>query len=51
MLTQIKIGRQNGIHITPTALWNGVVEPSISSSFSQEEWRKFLDERVPKANI
>ncbi|WFD38405.1 uncharacterized protein MJAP1_001357 [Malassezia japonica] len=47
----IKIGRQNGIHITPTALWNGVVEPSISSSFSQEEWRKFLDERVPKANI
>lgn len=33
------------------AVWNGVVEPSISSSFSQEQWQKFLEERVTKAKF
>ena len=42
----IKIGRQNSIHITPTALWNGVVEPSISSSFGQQQWIEFLEQRT-----
>ncbi|WFD05297.1 hypothetical protein MVES1_000626 [Malassezia vespertilionis] len=39
----------NGIHVTPTALWNGVVEPSISSSFTEQEWRAFFSERTPKS--
>ena len=47
----VKIGRQNSIHVTPTALWNGVVEPSVSSSFSREQWVQFLDERMPRANM
>ncbi|WFD25688.1 hypothetical protein MNAN1_000652 [Malassezia nana] len=42
----VKIGRQNSVHVTPTALWNGVVEPSISSSFTQEQWADFFRERI-----
>ena len=45
----IKIGRQNGIHVTPTALWNGVVEPSVSSSFGRSEWSAFFESHVPRA--
>ncbi|WFD29196.1 hypothetical protein MSPP1_000202 [Malassezia sp. CBS 17886] len=44
----VKIGRQNGIHVTPTALWNGVVEPSISSSFTAEQWRDFFAQHAAK---
>ncbi|CEH14945.1 Thioredoxin-like fold [Ceraceosorus bombacis] len=42
----VKMGRQNGIHVTPTAVWDGLVQPAISSSFGAEEWKKFLDEQV-----
>lgn len=45
----IKIGRQNGIHVTPTALWNGVVEPGVSSSFGRSEWSAFFESHVPRA--
>ncbi|KAL4399909.1 hypothetical protein ACI68E_002821 [Malassezia pachydermatis] len=47
----IKLGRQTGVHVTPTVLWNGIIEPSVSSSFSASEWRSFFDERIPKANM
>ncbi|WFD21959.1 hypothetical protein MEQU1_000619 [Malassezia equina] len=47
----VKIGRQNAIHVTPTVLWNGVVEPSISSSFTQAQWTDFFQERVPHARM
>lgn len=42
----VKFGRQNGVHVTPTAVWNGLIEGGISSSFGEEEWRKFLMEKV-----
>ncbi|PWN28262.1 carbon-nitrogen hydrolase [Jaminaea rosea] len=42
----VKYGRQNGIHVTPTAIWNGLIEPSISSSFGEKEWRDFLEKNV-----
>ncbi|WFD33848.1 hypothetical protein MCUN1_000671 [Malassezia cuniculi] len=45
----IKIGRQNGVHVTPTALWNGIIEPSVSSSFSRDDWQSFFEARVPRA--
>ncbi|WFD17911.1 hypothetical protein MCAP1_000122 [Malassezia caprae] len=47
----VKIGRQNGVHVTPTALWNGVVEPSVSSSFTQAQWADFFRERVRPARM
>ncbi|ORY90197.1 hypothetical protein BCR35DRAFT_299771 [Leucosporidium creatinivorum] len=42
----IKYARQNSIHVTPTVALNGLVEPSISSSFSAEDWIKFLNEKI-----
>ncbi|EPQ32176.1 uncharacterized protein PFL1_00373 [Pseudozyma flocculosa PF-1] len=42
----VKLGRQNGIHVTPTCLWNGLVEGSISSSFGADEWKEFLSKQV-----
>ncbi|KAL7009490.1 hypothetical protein EMMF5_001121 [Cystobasidiomycetes sp. EMM_F5] len=43
---QVKLGRQNGIHVTPTVLLDGLVEPSVSSSFGKAEWEKFVDEKI-----
>lgn len=42
----VKLGRQTGVHFSPTVLWDGVVEPSITSSSTQEQWEKFLKEKV-----
>ncbi|PWY99006.1 hypothetical protein BCV70DRAFT_201223 [Testicularia cyperi] len=42
----VKLGRQNGIHVTPTCLWNGLVEPSISSSFDAKDWKEFLAKQI-----
>lgn len=38
----VKIGRQNSIHVTPTAVFDGLVENSVSSSWGKEDWEKFL---------
>lgn len=46
----VKIGRQNGIHVTPTALFDGLKEDSVSSSWGKEEWEKFL-ECVPAVEV
>lgn len=42
----IKYGRQNGVHVTPTVSLDGLVDPSISSSYSREDWIKYLVEKV-----
>ncbi|KAF9573947.1 hypothetical protein BGW38_008365, partial [Lunasporangiospora selenospora] len=42
----IKLGRQNGIHVSPTALWDGLVENSISSGWSLEDWQTFFRNRL-----
>ncbi|KDN52947.1 hypothetical protein K437DRAFT_253588 [Tilletiaria anomala UBC 951] len=46
-----KLGRQNGIHVTPTALWNGVVDGAISSSFSQKEWRQWFEQQLGPSKL
>uniref|UniRef100_A0A0G4HKH1 Thioredoxin-like fold domain-containing protein n=1 Tax=Chromera velia CCMP2878 TaxID=1169474 RepID=A0A0G4HKH1_9ALVE len=47
LLTEVKFhtkyGRQNSIHITPTVLINGLVDNSISSSMSAEDWSRRLE--------
>lgn len=40
---QVKLGRQNGIHVSPTVLLNGVVDGSVSSSFTKDDWQKYFD--------
>lgn len=42
----VKLGRQNGIHVTPTAVWDGLAASDVSSSWGEEEWGKFLEARV-----
>lgn len=41
----IKLGRQTGIHVSPTALWDGLVENAISSGWTLEAWKEFLSSK------
>jgi len=42
----IKFSRQNGIHVSPTVLWDGLVANEISSSWGEKEWAEFLAAKV-----
>ncbi|KZP13438.1 hypothetical protein FIBSPDRAFT_921625 [Athelia psychrophila] len=42
----IKFSRQNGIHVSPTVLWDGLVANEISSSWGEKEWTEFLRAKV-----
>ncbi|KAI4286832.1 MAG: hypothetical protein L6R35_003915 [Caloplaca aegaea] len=42
----VKVNRLMGVHVTPTVLFNGVVENSISSSSTGAEWQAWLDENI-----
>ncbi|KAK5953077.1 hypothetical protein OHC33_005645 [Knufia fluminis] len=41
-----KTNRLVGVHVTPTVLFNGWTEGSISSSWSKEDWEKWLDKNL-----
>ncbi|MCJ1445275.1 MAG: hypothetical protein MMC23_005780 [Stictis urceolatum] len=42
----VKTNRLTGVHVTPTVLFNGAVENSISSSFNGEQWSEWLDRNL-----
>lgn len=42
----VKMNRLVGVHVTPTVVFNGVVENGISSSFSKEQWEEWLEKNV-----
>ncbi|KAJ7937067.1 hypothetical protein B0H13DRAFT_1588632 [Mycena leptocephala] len=42
----IKFSRQNGIHVSPTVLWDGLIANEISSSWGEKEWSEFLAAKV-----
>ncbi|KAH7887314.1 hypothetical protein F5I97DRAFT_1828430 [Phlebopus sp. FC_14] len=42
----VKFSRQNGIHVSPTVLWDGLVANEISSSWGEKEWTEFLAQKV-----
>jgi len=42
----IKAARLVGVHVSPTVLFNGLVENSISSSFTAEQWDEWLQKNV-----
>ena len=44
----VKLGRQTGIHVSPTTTLNGMV-CDTSSSWDLEQWRAFLDPHVQAA--
>jgi len=41
-----KATRLQGVHVTPTVLFNGNVENGISSSFSKGDWEEWLEKNV-----
>ncbi|KAG1442171.1 hypothetical protein G6F56_011179 [Rhizopus delemar] len=38
----IKIGRQNGIHVSPTLLFDGLRDDSVSSGWELDQWKEYL---------
>lgn len=42
----VKAARMAGVHVTPTVVFNGVLENSISSGMSGEEWEEWLKKNV-----
>ncbi|KAL2063485.1 hypothetical protein VTL71DRAFT_5290 [Oculimacula yallundae] len=42
----VKMNRMQGVHVTPTVVFDGVVENGISSSFSKEQWEEWLEKNV-----
>ncbi|KAI0303986.1 hypothetical protein BC826DRAFT_1100910 [Russula brevipes] len=42
----IKYSRQNGVHVSPSVLWDGILANEISSSWGEPEWAQFLAQKV-----
>lgn len=42
----VKANRRVGVHVTPTVLFNGIEEGSISSSFTGQQWEEWLDKNI-----
>ncbi len=42
----VKANRRVGVHVTPTVLFNGIEEGSISSGFTGQQWEEWLEKNV-----
>eukprot|EP01094_Clydonella_sp_ATCC50884_P007787 TRINITY_DN1702_c0_g1_i2.p1 TRINITY_DN1702_c0_g1~~TRINITY_DN1702_c0_g1_i2.p1 ORF type:complete len:198 (-),score=71.24 TRINITY_DN1702_c0_g1_i2:323-916(-) len=42
----IKVTRQNGVHVSPSVVVDGLVDPAPSSSWSLEQWKEHLQGRL-----
>lgn len=42
----IRIGRQNGIHVSPTVLLDGLKDDSISSGWELDQWKEYLKSKL-----
>lgn len=47
----VKLGRQNGIHVSPTVVINDLIDGEISSSWTAEQWIKKLDSVLKTSEI
>lgn len=43
---QVKANRLTGVHVTPTVVFDGVVNNDISSSWTVEQWEEWLAKNV-----
>ncbi|CAG8547788.1 6182_t:CDS:2 [Ambispora leptoticha] len=43
---QIKLGRQEGIHVSPTVLWDGLVDNNVSSGWTLDQWKEWLADKI-----
>jgi hypothetical protein len=42
----IKFSRQNGVHVSPSVLWDGILVNEVSSSWGEAEWTQFFAQKV-----
>lgn len=42
----IRIGRQNGIHVSPTLLLDGIRDDSVSSGWELDQWKEYLTSKL-----
>ncbi|KAI0053717.1 hypothetical protein FA95DRAFT_1530643 [Auriscalpium vulgare] len=42
----IKFSRQNGVHVSPSVLWDGLLANEVSSSWGDKEWNDFFAAKV-----
>jgi len=42
----IKFSRQNGVHVSPSVLWDGILVNEVSSSWGEPEWKEFFAQKV-----
>ncbi|KAF9816519.1 hypothetical protein IEO21_04047 [Rhodonia placenta] len=42
----VKFARQNSVHVSPSALWDGLLQGDVSSSWGEKEWTGFLEKKV-----
>ncbi|CAB4376938.1 unnamed protein product [Rhizophagus irregularis] len=42
----IKLGRQIGIHVSPTSLFDGIIDNDISSVWTLDQWKEWLAKKV-----
>lgn len=42
----IRLGRQNGIHVSPTVLLDGIRDDSVSSGWEIDQWKKYLQSKL-----
>ena len=42
----VKMNRMQGVHVTPTVVFDGVIDNSISSSFTPDQWAEWLEKNV-----
>ncbi|KAF7726953.1 hypothetical protein EC973_008148 [Apophysomyces ossiformis] len=42
----IKLGRQNGIHVSPTVVFDGLRDDSVSSGWELAQWKEYLKSKL-----
>lgn len=42
----IKLGRQNGIHVSPTVLIDGIRDDGVSSGWDLDQWKEYLKSKL-----
>jgi len=42
----VKAARLTGVHVSPTVIFNGIVENSISSGWTKEQWEEWLKKNI-----
>lgn len=42
----VKLGRQTGVHVSPSVLFDGLLDNSVSSSWELPQWQEWLKSKL-----